>query len=262
MSKNHYILLLSLIYFIAHTSCKSVYQNSLFTNVDSTALATKLASLTQEYKIQPYDELFVKLYTRDGAPLVENIKADILASQDASGIGIQNQTYAVDGDGMATLPIIGKIKVQGMTESNLKKLLEDKFSKTYQNPFVTLRVDNRRVFVFKGSQAMVIPINRTPTSIFEVIAKSGGLERHISTRDAMIVRGNLKNPTVYKMNLSSFDGMKTSELIVQPNDIIYLPEKNRKLYHALSDIQPLITVPLAIVSSALTSVLVYITLTK
>jgi polysaccharide biosynthesis/export protein len=250
------LFILALFFGVYSSSCKSVYQNTLFQNADSTFIR-----LNDDYLIRSGDEISIKLYSRKGANLVEAIRTSVTNLQE-NGISAIATPFIVSNTGTMVIPIIGTLRVEGMTESQLKSTLENKFQQDYIEPFVYLKVENRRVFLFKGNIGAVIPLNRTPTSIFEVIAKSGGVDRFMSTSNIMIIRGDLKKPQVYHVDLQTFKGIQTSETILQANDIIYIPEKQRKLYYTMQDISTVAAVPLAIISGVLTTVVLLVTITK
>ena len=230
----------------------------MFQDVDAMQISQAIDRLNNEYLIQPGDEITIKLYTRQGAQLIEAIRSSVVNSSEA---GAQT-AYVVSNDGKILLPLLGELKVDKLTESKLKELLEKKFERDYIQPFVMLNIENRRVFLFKGNAAAVINLNKTPTNIFEVIAKSGGLERHISSSDILIIRGDLKRPTIFKVNLQTFQGIQNSEIILQSKDIVYIPEKQRKFYYILQDISPILTAPSLIFSSIISTVVLLVTLTK
>ncbi|MBL7788341.1 MAG: polysaccharide biosynthesis/export family protein [Chitinophagales bacterium] len=242
------------------SSCKT-YQNAMFQDANSMQISQAIDKLNSEYLIQPGDEITIKLYTRQGAQLIEAIRSSVTSSPETSTQSGQ-AVYVVSNEGKIVLPLLGEMKVDKMTESKLKELLEKKFERDYIQPFVMLRIENRRVFLFKGNTAAVVNLNKTPTNIFEVIAKSGGLERQMSSSDILIIRGDLKKPTIYKVNLQTFQGIQNSEIILQSKDIVYIPEKQRKLYHAMNDITPIVTTPLLVLSGILSTVVLIVTVTK
>jgi polysaccharide export outer membrane protein len=233
----------------------------MFGEPNTDVIAKKIDSAKKDYIIQPGDELNIKFFTRDGASLIEPIKSEFQKNQDVNSSSSEI-VYIVDNFGNVNIPLLGKIKASGMTENNLKRELENQFSEDYNSPYVVLSVTNRRAFIFKGTQAGVVTLNKTPMSIFELIAKSGGLDRHLNSSNILLVRGNPKSPTIYKLDLSTFKGIQNSETIIQPNDIVYITENKRKAYHALQDIAPIVTLPLSIISSILTTVVIIITLRR
>jgi polysaccharide export outer membrane protein len=108
----------------------------------------------------------------------------------------------------------------------------------------------------------VINLNRTPTNIFEVLAKSGGFDRNYKAHNIKIIRGNLRNPEIFNLDLSTMKGISNAELMVQSNDIIYLEERRRPVFFALSEVAPLISLPLAIISSTLSTIFLITVLNK
>ena len=234
----------------------------MFKDVDTKRISLSIDELNNDYLIQPGDEITIKLYTRQGAQLIEAIKTSVTNSQEGSLQSGGQSAYTVSNEGKITIPILGELIVDSLTESRLKELLERKFAIDYIDPFVVLKVENRRVFVFKGNTASVVSLNKTPTNIFEVIAKTGGLERQMSSADILIIRGDLKQPTIYKVNLQTFKGIRNSEITLQSKDIVYIPEKQRKLINAMNDIAPVVTTPLAILSGIISTVVLLVTVTK
>ena len=230
----------------------------MFQDVDAMQISQAIDRLNNEYLIQPGDEITIKLYTRQGAQLIEAIRSSVVNSSEA---GAQT-AYVVSNDGKILLPLLGELKVDKLTESKLKELLEKKFERDYIQPFVMLNIENSRVFLFRSNAASVVNLNKTPTNIFEVIAKSGGLDRYSSSSDILIIRGDLKRPTIFKVNLRTFQGIQNSEIILQSKDIVYIPEKQRKFYYILQDISPILTAPSLIFSSIISTVVLLVTLTK
>lgn len=234
----------------------------MFQNAQTTQLSKAIDELNEDYLIKPGDEINIKLYSRKGAQLVEAIRTNVTNPQELNSATMGGSSFVVSNNGTIVLPILGELVVDSLTESELKQFLERKFEKDYIQPFVHLKVENRRVFLFKGNMASVVSLNRTPTSIIEVIAKSGGLDRHMSSSDIMIIRGDLKEPTVFKVNLQTFKDIKKSEIVLQSNDIVYIPEKKRNLYYSMQDLAPIISTPLAILSGIMSTVVLLVTISK
>jgi protein involved in polysaccharide export with SLBB domain len=245
----------------ASNSCKTAYQNTFFSKIDTANIEKSISKYLSEYKIQNGDEIIVRVYTRSGAVLMEGIQSQITNGQSSQSTSIPT-TYVVDPNGSIILPLVGKIHAVGMTENELKSTIEGKLMKTYNEPFVTVKIENRRVIVFKGEVANVITIGKTPVNIFEVIAKSGGMNRFMSSRDIQIVRGTLKSPRVYNVNLSTMEGISKSETMIQPNDIIYIPEKKRELYYFFADLTPIVSLPLTVLTSIATMAILVHQITK
>ena len=123
------------------------------------------------------------------------------------------------------MPVVGELFVKGYTEKELNRILADKFAGLFVDPFVIAKVENRRALVFKGSTGGVISLNAGPTNLLEVLAKAGGLSQNSKAYKIKVIRGDMKNPQVMLIDLSTLEGMRKADLIVQSNDIIYIEEK-------------------------------------
>jgi polysaccharide export outer membrane protein len=75
--------------------------------------------------------------------------------------------------------------------------------------------------------------------LIEVLAKSGGLDRSLKAYKIKIIRGDLKNPEVHLIDLSTLEGLRTAELTMQPNDIVYVEDRKRVVRDALAEALPL-----------------------
>jgi polysaccharide export outer membrane protein len=211
----------------------------------------------EEYVIQPGDELTLEVYSRDGFKLVDVLGGGLGSPQvgvptsalstgatstsSGSSTGTMRHTYLVDKEGFAKLPVLGMLYVKGYTQNELETQLAQRYASLFVNPFVILRVANRRVFVFRGEVASVVELNNAPTSLPEVLAKAGGLTRQLKAYNIKIIRGDLANPQVRIINLSTLEGLRTADLIVQSNDIIYVEQKRTVVNDGLNLALPLIS---------------------
>lgn len=236
--------LLGILVLLSTSSCRVLYPNEMFKQKDYQffELAKKKV---EEYVIQPGDEITLEVYSRDGFKLVDVLGGALNTNQSQIG-GSANQsaapttkpTYLVDKEGFARFPIIGMMYVKGFTQNELETQIAQRYAALFVNPFVILKVSNRRVFVFKGDLGgAVIELNDAPTTLPEVLAKSGGLPKGLKAYNIKVIRGDLANPQVRIINLSTLEGLRSADLIVQSNDIIYVEQKKS----ILSDLLPLIT---------------------
>jgi polysaccharide export outer membrane protein len=226
-------------------SCRVLYPNLMFQQKQYQYFELAQKQIDQ-YVIQPGDEISLRIYARDGFRLVDVLGGSMIPGLAGGGLNstIQNGanagvTYLVDNEGFARLPVVGELFVKGYTEKELNRILADKFSGLFVDPFVIAKVENRRALVFKGSSAAVISLNAGPTNLLEVIAKSGGLSENSKAYKIKVLRGDIKNPQVILIDLSTLEGVRKADLIVQSNDIIYIEEKRTSIAaQVLTEISP------------------------
>ena len=89
---------------------------------------------------------------------------------------------------------------------------------------VRLQVMNKRVTIFpggSGGSAKVINLVYNNTTLIEALALAGGINDGKAYK-IKLIRGDLKNPTIYQIDLSTVEGLKQADLVLQANDIIYV----------------------------------------
>jgi polysaccharide export outer membrane protein len=192
--KNSWLVLL-VVGLMSLNSCKLFYPNQMFRQKDYQFFEFATKQLN-EYTIESGNQLSVQVYSRDGFKLIDVLgggESNTMPSNNSNVAGAPNNNssitstnsatnrvnYLVDNDGFARLPILGEFYVRGYSHKELEKVLAEKYSSLFVDPFVIVKVNNRRVFVFKGSSGGdVVYLNETPTSLIEVLAKTGGLDQN------------------------------------------------------------------------------------
>jgi polysaccharide biosynthesis/export protein len=197
-----------------------------------------------DYRIAPNDILGFSVYTNDGFKLVDlTTSASEIKGNVQNFNNVNNMTqFLVEPDGQVKLPIVGKVKVTGMTIRETEKMLEQQYATFYNKPFVMIRVLNRRVLVFPGSggAGRVVNIENENTTLIEALALAGGITSTGKAWKVKLIRGDLRNPKVMLIDLSTIEGVKESNLLVQANDIIYVEPVPRISQEVLTQITPIV----------------------
>ncbi len=199
-----------------------------------------------QYTIQKGDLLSLQIFSREGFDLIDVLPNETGGGmsggrQGGGGMAMQQIIYLVEQDGYVELPLFGRTYALGLTENELEDLIEQKCESIFNEPFAVLQVKNRRAFVFSGSAAAVISLNPGPTTLLEVIAKSGGIGNDLKAYNIKVLRGDLKNPEIIDVDLSTMEGLKNADLIIQTNDVIYIEQRLRVANSILSEISPILS---------------------
>jgi polysaccharide export outer membrane protein len=180
-----------------------------------------------EYKININDQLTFQLYTRNGSQLVDmytqtSKEENILRIMQFQNTG---SLYLVREDSLVDFPIIGNYNLVGKTIREAELYLKKLYSKFYVDPFIVLGVNTKRVFLFKGNangEASVVPLTYNNMTLFEVIASAGGIGGKNSSKKITVIRKNNKENKIFNVNLSSIEGIKYGNMIMQSHDIIHI----------------------------------------
>jgi polysaccharide export outer membrane protein len=199
-----------------------------------------------EYRIAPNDIIGFSVYSNDGQKLVDLTTVSSSLTTTTGAINQSNQRtfipFTVEPDGLVKLPIIGKVKIKDLTVRDAEKMLEQQYSTFYVKPFVTIQVLNRRAMVFPGAggAGRVIEISNENTTLIEALAMAGGITQTGKAYKIKLIRGDTRNPQVMLIDLSTIEGMKQNNLMLQANDIIYVEPVPRVSQEILAQITPIV----------------------
>ncbi|GAA4014381.1 hypothetical protein GCM10022408_29490 [Hymenobacter fastidiosus] len=160
--------------------------------------------------------------------------------------------FLVQSNGKVKLPMVDIVSVAGLSLLQADSVLQVRYSAYYKDVFVSTHVTNNRVFVLGHIGGRIVPLTNDNTNLLEVLALIGGLSNNggnnnnnnNSTAGALsggraynirLIRGDLKNPQVQVIDLSTIEGMRRANLQVEPNDVVYIEPINRPFFQALSD---------------------------
>lgn len=232
--------LLILLSLVILSSCKNLRSNMMMKTNKDFVFDKLVDSLSrQDYRIATNDVLVYRIFTNNGYKLID-------LTSNATQIFRNEVDVIVESDGYIKMPLVGRVKVAGMTIRQAETLLEDRYDTLYVDPFVNLRVTNKRVIVFPGNggQAKVLPLSNNNTTVFEALASAGGVLEDGKAYKVKLVRANPeagKPPLVYLMDLSHIEGLKDGNSIVQAGDIIYVDPRYRPLFVFNREAAPVIT---------------------
>jgi polysaccharide export outer membrane protein len=200
----------------------------------------KDSSSIKESKLTPNDIIEFRLYSNDGFKLID---LTALTGGSAINLSMTALSYLLELDGTVKLPVLGYVKVGGLTLREAETMLEGKYAQYYVKPYILLKVTNKRVIVFPGSGATahVLTLTNNNTTLIEAIALSGGLPEYAKAYKIKVIRGDPQKPTVYLMDLSKIDGVAQANMVVQANDIIYVEPRIRLTSEVLKEVTPILT---------------------
>ncbi|MEO8588242.1 MAG: polysaccharide biosynthesis/export family protein [Flavobacteriales bacterium] len=235
------ILLPALVGVILFTGC-TVNKDIMFKTPTDYKFDVVGDSTAKTLRIQPNDVIQFRLFANDGFKMI-----DLVSEGGLRDAGFQNRnvfTYYVEYDGVAKLPLLGRIPIAGYTLRDAERMLEEKYTQYYNHPYVQLLVTNRRVVVFPGGggDAKVVPLEQNNTTLLEVLAHAGGLNKRGNAEKVKVFRldpsGKRK---VFEFDLSDISGLQYADLVMQGDDVVYVQPNAQLATEVLQDLVPVIT---------------------
>jgi polysaccharide biosynthesis/export protein len=228
------------------TACSTMNSNEMFQVVKKTDFIYDSIPTgpLDEHKISLGDRFSFSFSTNNGEKIIVGASGISNSSKNnESSPPSQLQDYLVQQDGTVELPLVGTIKAAGMTTRALEDQLEAFLTKDYLNPFVQIRLTNQRLTIFPGkNSAQVITLQNTNTSLIEVIAMANGIREDGRANSIKLIRKKDNKRLIYKIDLSTIEGLKYGEMLVQSNDCIYIDSNPRITREILKEIAPWLSV--------------------
>lgn len=232
-------------------SC-TINKDLLFKTPKDYVFDTLPDTLNPPARLAPNNMLNFNFFTGDGHILVEaGLGSNMFVSQGQNMrsnqlVNQQNQLpYIIDRDGTVKLPVVGRVKLAGLTLREAEQMLEKLYEQYYNDPFVLLNVQNNRVIISPGAggAAAVITLVNNNTTLMEALAMAGGVSQRGDASKVKLIRSDdqTNERKVYQFDLSTIEGIKYADVIVQPNDIIYVEPLPLLTREFLQEITPLVT---------------------
>lgn len=117
----------------------------------------------------------------------------------------------------------------------------------------TLCVVNKRVIVFPGSggDSKVVILKNNNTTLLEVLALAGGITERGRASKIKLMRGDEGNKKVYLIDLSTIEGLRYTDLVIQNGDYLYIepvPELGKEVFKEIAPLVSIISSAAVIIS--------------
>lgn len=214
----------------------------MFKVPDSTTAVQQAKEAEKNYVIQKNDYLKLHVYTNSGERIIDpelKLMKDMPVQNNALRV---DPTYLVNVSGLAKFPMVGEIKLEGLTIRQAEQMLQLEYTKYYKDPFVTLEYTNKRVVVLGAPGGKVIPLVNENVTLVEIIALASGVDNTAIARNIRVIRGE----EFFVADMSTMDGYKKGNMIMQHGDIVYVEPIRRPLVEAARDYGPLLSLGISI----------------
>lgn len=186
---------------------------------------------TFETKLESDDLLMIYVSGADPEAVMP-FNLEVLMVPTASSVAgqRQQQLYLVDSKGEIDFPVLGKIKLGGLTRAGAVSELTSKLSVYVQNPVVNLRIMNFKVSVFgEVSKPGSFGVTSERITFLEALSKAGDLTIYGKRNNILLIREVDGKRITKRIDLTSADFVNSEFYYLKQNDIIYVEPNNTRV---------------------------------
>lgn len=132
-------------------------------------------------------------------------------------------TYTVDSDGNITFPLLGKVKLEGLTRMEAIAKIRDELSTYIKDPGVNMNFNSFRVSVLgevKSPGSFIMPTDRI--TVLEALGMAGDLTIRGVRTNVMVVREVNGVKSINRLDLTKQETLNSPYYYLAQNDVVYV----------------------------------------
>ena len=163
--------------------------------------------------------------------------------------GTFRTTYTVDQNGFIDFPVLGKVKLAGLTRTQAIDELRNKLAQYIKDPGVNLTFQNFRISVLGEVQkpgSFTLPNERV--SILEAISMAGDLTIQGVRKNIMVIREHDGVKETHRIDLTSRDALDSPVYYLAQNDVVYVEPNKTKMQSSVLNYTVFVSIAGVIIS--------------
>lgn len=247
------VILFIAIYTSIITGCAPRRDLVYFSNLAKQTSEVKLQS--QEVKIQQNDLLSVSINSL-------NQESNVLFAVNTKNAGAESN-YKVDGyrvskDGMINLPVVGNVRLEGLTIEQAQATISKELDKYVKKPVVDVQLVNFKVTVIgEVNRPSTFTVQGDNINLLEALGMAGDMTVYGKRENILVIRQQDGQRVMKRLNLNNQDVMDSPFFYLKQNDVVYVePDKSKAIeYSPNTRIMPVVIASISAVAVLITAVL-------
>ena len=230
-----FVIITILVFF---SSCITPKQTNLLENIRQDY---KVIPPPSEYRVIPGDILQVVVYIYDDVStrqLFSGFLPNRVSTNINTGTGVnsnQNDTQGatpiqVYADGTINFPYIGRVFVQGLSLLEIRLLLTARLQELSHDASVNVSLYNNYFSILGKSGANRYEMIGDNMTILQALSTSGAINNQSDFNKVSIIRQTKDGTRLMTFDIRSKNIVNTEFYYIQPNDVIYFPEKSTNFF--------------------------------
>ena len=210
------------------SSCGTTKQIAYLQNSDSIDFAQ--SRFLYDARIMPKDQITISVNTTTpeaSVPFNLLLQNSYTQGRSVSSANSTLMPYLVDNDGFINFPIVGRMKVGGLTKAEAEQLVTEKirpYMAESENPVVTVTMASYSVSVLgEVNRPGTFQVSREKITILEALAQAGDLTIYgVRDRVKLIREDATGKKSIETLNLCDANIINSPYYYLQQNDVVYV----------------------------------------
>lgn len=226
------LFILTLLVGVLLTSCGPLKEDIVyFQNAKNFETIVDTDTFTPKFKVNDIVSIYVSTYD------IEASRPFNLIKQSGGSGNAQYLDYLVDTDGNIDFPVLGKVKLLGLTVEEAKELIKKKLSDGYlKDPIVNMRILNFRISVLGEVRSPgTYTVSGERITIMEALGLAGDLTIKGRRDNILVVRDFNGTKTYTRINLTNKEVFNSPVYFLTQNDVVYVEPNNSAMSSSKGD---------------------------
>ncbi len=252
--KQNSFIIVAILSLLFLTSCASRDDIVYFESATNNQVLTQLNSYTPI--IAPDDLLEISVAA-----------LDMQAAGPFNAVGISGnvspsakKAYLIDQQGSIDFPVIGSIKLGGLTRLEATELLKEKITVYINNPIVNIKIVNFKVTVLgEVNNPGTFQIENERITILEALGLAGDMTIFGERKNVLVISEEDGKRKYTRVDLTTGEVFKSPVYYLSQNDVIYIEPNTNRINQSKSNFGSIVLPITALLISAMTVVAIYAT---
>lgn len=222
---------------------------------DALEYETIVSDNSSDYKFKVDDVVGIHVSTLDPEA---SLPFNLFKGAEEGGIRAEQVDYIIDKEGNIDFPVLGTVKIDGLSPEEVKKELKDKLADYLKNPIINIRLKNFTVTILgEVNRPGTYPVNGEQITIFEALGLAGDLTIKGMRENIKVIR-DFNGTKVYNtIDLRTKKALESPVYYLTQNDVVYV-EPNQSGVTA-SSLDNRATIAASLAAALITSAAIFLT---
>ncbi|WP_025739877.1 polysaccharide biosynthesis/export family protein [Aquimarina pacifica] len=192
-------------------------------------------TFTPVFKVDDVVSIFISAADMDAARPFNLMRGASLSTSSVTGGGADagtssEPTYLIDEEGNIDYPVLGRMKIAGLTRTQVKELIKEKLKVYINDPIVSVRLKNFKITVLgeiSRPGSYTIPNERI--TVIEALGLAGDTTIRGKRENVVVIRENDGVNTYHRVDLTSKSIFESPVYYLAQNDVLYIEPNDARI---------------------------------